>query len=242
MLPFLVQPGAQMDTTEKVHTFYQIYDLLEAAKKPVLVFIDEIDAVFMNRHDATDDTRKLLSAFLEKVSSPSTAYIKWVGATNFLDDLDLSVKSRFSMTKYVGKPNAITAQKLLKTYLVKEVSKNGFNSIDIPFLGDDIECRGLTGRDIESFSKVAAKQWRLADKKSISESDITSTFYERFGSIADGEDTLSKHTETTFLSYIEEIMNPGWIFFGVILILILSLLMLLGGFWAARKHYKKTKK
>jgi len=175
----------QLNEQERLKEFYRLIRFAKACKRPVLIFIDEADSIF--RKDGS--RAKLVSAFLATVPTASDANIKFVMATNRLEDLDPAIIGRGgrvnpSFIIHIDVPDATTCGKQLAYYLkkaIKQRSTGGSSKIsidsrvyrDIEVLGEKLYKCGYTGRNIRDLAGMFIQNLSLGKgKKFLSYEDI----------------------------------------------------------------------
>merc|ERR1712087_839842 len=116
---------------------------------PSIVFIDEIDALFGQRHsDGKDHTAHLKTQFLQESqgvkSSDSDGYVLMVGATNFPEAIDQAARRRFSSRLYIPLPDAQGRRELIRALLRKD-DNNRTTEEDVEWLTQHTD--GYSGSD-----------------------------------------------------------------------------------------------
>ena len=102
--------------------FDEAFKIAQKSDKPLLLFMDEMDSLLAQRHDATDggkEDNKVVNTFLPLIEKSKDKNIIIVGATNMYELLDKAVKRRVKYEAYIGLPN----QDEIKKLLVKQLSK-----------------------------------------------------------------------------------------------------------------------
>jgi SpoVK/Ycf46/Vps4 family AAA+-type ATPase len=92
-----------------------IFDAATAAREPLILFLDEIDALAPSRNEKLfEASRRLLSVLLRKIDGLETqSNIITVGATNRPQDLDSALMSRFDTILEFNEPDESDARELL---------------------------------------------------------------------------------------------------------------------------------
>ncbi|MCX7631789.1 MAG: AAA family ATPase [Turneriella sp.] len=95
-----------------------IFDLAQAAGFPLILFIDEIDALAPSRNEKLfEATRRLLSVLLRKLDGlGSLTTSVTIGATNRPQDLDAALLSRFESILEFSEPDEEDARELIAFY------------------------------------------------------------------------------------------------------------------------------
>lgn len=95
-----------------------IFDIAMAYREPLVLFLDEIDALAPSRNEKLfEASRRLLSVLLRKIDGiEAQANIITVGATNRLQDLDSALVSRFDSILEFSEPAAEDIRELLAFY------------------------------------------------------------------------------------------------------------------------------
>jgi hypothetical protein len=92
-----------------------IFDAATAAREPLVLFLDEIDALAPSRNEKLfEASRRLLSVLLRKIDGLETqSNIITVGATNRPQDLDSALMSRFDTILEFNEPDESDVRELL---------------------------------------------------------------------------------------------------------------------------------
>ena len=92
-----------------------IFDAATAAREPLILFLDEIDALAPSRNEKLfEASRRLLSVLLRKIDGLETQNnIITVGATNRPQDLDSALLSRFDTILEFNEPDEADVRELL---------------------------------------------------------------------------------------------------------------------------------
>lgn len=150
----------------------KVVQIFEESKKydKCLIFFDELDALFADReNDDSRNTKDVLTTFLTCLSgfgNNSSHQIRIIiGATNRPWALDSAVLrgKRFDTHIYVGLPDAIAREFLIKKYFNKHQSLLENTDVDIPTLTKAFE--GYSSADIETMiEKISAVALKRAIK------------------------------------------------------------------------------
>eukprot|EP00667_Euglena_gracilis_P022086 EG_transcript_24432 len=124
--------------------------------QPVLVFIDEIDALAPSRGTHLhEESRKVLSVLLAYVdgldSTSSEATVLLVGATNRQQDCDPALLSRFETVITFGLPSRPDRQAIFQYY--------ARHLLDGQLQRLAEESEGFSGRDIKNACTVTERRW-----------------------------------------------------------------------------------
>lgn len=95
-----------------------IFDVATAAREPLILFLDEIDALAPSRNEKLfEASRRLLSVLLRKIDGLETQNnIITVGATNRPQDLDSALLSRFDTILEFNEPGEDDIRELVSFY------------------------------------------------------------------------------------------------------------------------------
>lgn len=95
-----------------------IFDAATAAREPLILFLDEIDALAPSRNEKLfEASRRLLSVLLRKIDGLETrSNIITIGATNRPQDLDSALLSRFDTIIEFSEPGEDDIRELLHFY------------------------------------------------------------------------------------------------------------------------------
>jgi len=113
-----------------------IFDVAMTYSKPLILFLDEIDALAPSRNEKLfEASRRLLSVLLRKIDGLETrSNIITVGATNRPQDLDSALLSRFDSILEFDEPTHIDIVELLK-FFAKQLTPNAAESLAKAMLG-----------------------------------------------------------------------------------------------------------
>lgn len=123
--------GADFSQFAEGNDVEQLHKLLDWANKSergLVLFIDEVDALAMNRKTPGLDQRwiKLQNALLSRTGELSEKFMI-IGATNHKENLDDAFLSRMHKHLYIGLPEKGERVKLLKQYLEKYIAHDTRN-------------------------------------------------------------------------------------------------------------------
>jgi SpoVK/Ycf46/Vps4 family AAA+-type ATPase len=140
-----------------------------AAAAPVVVIIDEIDAILKDRggegaRTSVDD--ELSEEFLVRLQNlpPGVAV---AGTTNFVEALDPAARSRFDLQLRVPMPDRLARIAILEVALERHTSSH---AVDLEAVADAID--GLSGRRIDQLVQDAAAASALTDDHDITTGDL----------------------------------------------------------------------
>jgi SpoVK/Ycf46/Vps4 family AAA+-type ATPase len=143
----------------------ELWTRARAAQGKVLMFIDELDAIFPGRSSTEADvhTREIVSAFSAEWDGieQREATIFVLGATNRLESVDPAVMSRFGAQKEVPLPDKRARKKILLAELARAGLGDlalGQLSIETPSITDTLfaETAGMSGRDLHKLVEELA--------------------------------------------------------------------------------------
>ncbi len=154
----------------------RVRDLFEQAKKvaPAIIFIDEIDAVGRRRgsgmgggHDEREQTLNQLLVEMDGFQKNENIVV--LAATNRADILDPALlrPGRFDRQIYVGRPDAIGREEILKIHCR---NKRLDGQVDLKRVA--LGTAGFTGADLENLMNEAAIQAVRAGRPVITGDDI----------------------------------------------------------------------
>lgn len=161
--------------------------LFEVARclQPVVIFIDEVDALLTQRSDSEhESTRRIKTEFLAGLEGVSTAQderLLVIGATNRPQELDEAARRRFVKRLYVPLPNEEARQHLLVTLLRKE--KHSLSEEEIKQIAQNTD--GYSGADMHNLCKDAAFE-PVRSVVSYSSDDVQKLTREELGPITFG--------------------------------------------------------
>ncbi|QEK12933.1 ATP-dependent zinc metalloprotease FtsH [Crassaminicella thermophila] len=137
----------------------RVRELFEKAKEksPCIIFIDEIDAIGTKRsEEGQSEVNQTLNQLLTEMDGfklEEEEVILVIGATNRIDILDTALlrPGRFDKHIYIGNPNKIAREQILKVH-----TKNKPLSKDVNLESIAIKTHGLSGAHISSIVNEAA--------------------------------------------------------------------------------------
>ena len=158
----------------------RVRDLFREAKarKPCIVFIDEIDAVARRRgsglgggHDEREQTLNQMLVEMDGFSENEGIIV--MAATNRVDILDPAIMrpGRFDRKVFVGRPDVVGREEILNVH-----AKNKRLSDDVDLKQIAQTTAGFTGADLENLLNEAAIRTARDDRHFIEQSDIRQSF------------------------------------------------------------------
>ncbi|MBQ7677587.1 MAG: ATP-binding protein [Lachnospiraceae bacterium] len=160
----------------------RIFD--EAAKRSVVLFFDEADALFTRRTDIKDSHDKYANSdtsfLLQKVEEYNGISIL---ATNNFQSFDPAFMRRITYAAHFERPDEATRLRMWETMLPEAVPFDA--DVDMPFLAERFA--ELTGANINSIL-LAAAYMAGADKRAVAMRDIITAItyeYEKLGRLID---------------------------------------------------------
>ena len=124
------------------------------SKKPIIIFIDEVDALFGTKNGGCDNDVAMRNQFLKELDSLGgkncNVPLYVIASTNKPWNLDFAFVRRFQKRVYVGMPDKESRIEILKLYTSK---LNLDPSIDFRVLSEI--CDGYSGSDIENVCRDA---------------------------------------------------------------------------------------
>jgi len=144
------------DSNKLVNAVFSLARKLE----PVIVFIDEIDAVLGTRHSGEHEASGMVKAeFMthwDGLASANTSgraqRILILGATNRINDIDDAILRRMPKKFPISLPNASQRLKILR--IILRDTRLDKESLDLDYLSR--EMAGMSGSDIKEASREAA--------------------------------------------------------------------------------------
>ena len=147
-------------------------DFAEAHRyAPAILFIDEIDSI--GSRENLDDRNavyqtEVINALLEQIQGiNTTGSVIVIGATNYLEKVDPALRrsGRLDQVVEIPLPNIDGLQQIFEYYLARYREEGGeVGRVDTHALAQ--LTFGLTGADVESFIRGAARRARHADRPS----------------------------------------------------------------------------
>jgi SpoVK/Ycf46/Vps4 family AAA+-type ATPase len=143
----------------------ELWTRARAAQSKVLMFVDELDAIFPGRSSTEADvhTREIVSAFSAEWDGieQGEAKIFILGATNRVEGIDPAIVSRFGAQKEVPLPDKIARKKILMLELARAgLGDLGLEqlTIETPSITDALfaETAGMSGRDLHKLVEELA--------------------------------------------------------------------------------------
>ena len=145
-------------------------------KRPAILFIDEIDAIAMNRDsDTNSENLQTIDAFLTEMDGfTGLQQVLVMAATNRADLLDSAFTrpGRFDLQLTVGLPDKEGREKILKVH-----SENKKFSADVSMEELAGKTVGFSGAELENLLNEAALIAASLDKKCIEKVDVDNAFY-----------------------------------------------------------------
>ena len=87
------QNETQKNTKAIFENVYQLGDQAKKTSKPVVLFLDECDAIFKNRNNShvSEDNKDAVNAILDTITHASEHNVLLIGASNILDNIDSAI-------------------------------------------------------------------------------------------------------------------------------------------------------
>lgn len=113
-----------------------IFDAATAVREPLVLFLDEIDALAPSRNEKLfEASRRLLSVLLRKIDGLETqSNIITIGATNRPQDLDSALLSRFDTIIEFREPDEEDIRELLRVY-AKQLNEDDNKKLAAQLIG-----------------------------------------------------------------------------------------------------------
>jgi|GEM_PF-5917865 len=175
----------QLTPGEAVKQLEGVFRLARKNKKPVMVFLDEVDAIAAHRGNSMQSPVSLrwLNTFLANVTDTHNRKIFFVAATNRPKDLDAAFLSRFPESGWIlfDRPSETERAKILRQYL-HEFCKEQNLTID-PLVEENMNAYaallpGSVGRDIRALAREITDQVIGAGDKALTDAHIRRTIEE----------------------------------------------------------------
>jgi ATPase family AAA domain-containing protein 3A/B len=143
----------QLPIEEALQELKNLHQFSKKSKKPVIIFVDEAEAIFPSRENASENTQKITDSFLGLIDKPSDQKVAWIFATNHPKKIDTAVLSRvskrgiihFTLPDFDARVKLITLY-MNKTFIAPYAAscelKNGLSLIAA-------KTENWSGRDIE---------------------------------------------------------------------------------------------
>lgn len=124
LLKFQISKVGSKYINETSNNYQKAFEYAEkyaaAVKKPVILFIDEIDGFTHNRSDDSSvEDLKQMGTLLNMIETARDKNVIVIGATNKYDIVDDAIKRRFDEQIYIGLPDEKTREDVLKLTLSK---------------------------------------------------------------------------------------------------------------------------
>jgi len=141
-------------------------------KSPAIIFIDEIDSILSRRsNDEHEASRRLKTEFLVQfdgvASGEGNAHVVVIGATNMPESLDDAVIRRLTKRIYVGCPEPIARESLIKKLLSKQKHSlshqdfnklvtltDGYSASDLTALCRDASMGAIRGLSADALTRI----------------------------------------------------------------------------------------
>ncbi len=105
------------ETSERIDAAFD-YAESRAKEKPVLLFLDDADALLLDRGMTSSESRmEEMSSFLNRIQKAGENNVIFVAATNKYDLLDEAVKSRFQEQIFVDLPDKDARKAIIKLFM-----------------------------------------------------------------------------------------------------------------------------
>lgn len=163
--------------------FDTIKQKAQDSKKPIILFMDEIDSLMSKRSGGSSgdlESNKVVNTLLTQINELKNSNVVVFGATNMPDLLDEAGKNRANVSYYIGLPNEKEIEKLLKNNLSKYAMTKQLseNSEDLKAISKML--RGYSPRTIlnilSNAKEIACKDERILTIDDIQQTVTTSDF------------------------------------------------------------------
>ena len=157
-LPVMIIQGSgftQLDAGKDIQAMNDIFSYMDQMYKwygPMIVFIDEADALIKKRYTGSERADNLTSGFLGLVEKPSSEKFMFIFATNNPGNMDAAIRSRIDEKVVFSLPTQVERVTMLKNYMKSILSLSKIKvAPEVESSIDSIAQRleGYSGRDIE---------------------------------------------------------------------------------------------
>lgn len=164
---------------ERIVEFNKILKWAEKSPKGTMLIFDEAEALFPDRHTASEASRKFVSYFLAHVDKGFNKNVMFVFISNYPKRLDLALLSRAGLAVRIPRPEVPELIELIKLYASKVQESmvrldEGLEDY-FPEFAMLAKQGNLTGRDIELLFKVYIVQEVRRSEDSVITYDIVNT-------------------------------------------------------------------
>jgi AAA+ superfamily predicted ATPase len=154
---------------EHVTKLNELFNAVERAKTPTVVFIDEAEGLCGSRSNLPSvELRQLQNAFLNRTGKESHKLVLLM-ATNRLQEFDQAILSRIDHKIYIGPPELKERVRIIRRYLpllFKDPEKRSlFTDEKILLIAKKID--GMTGRMIFKMLNVIASRGKALEEKEL---------------------------------------------------------------------------
>jgi AAA+ superfamily predicted ATPase len=160
----------QLTPGQAVNELEQTFRIVRNNKKPVLMFLDEADAILSRRGSSmqTQTSLRVINTILSNIPDTHSRTFMLVVATNRPDDLDNAILSRLPESGwfYFGPPSAKGRAEILQKYLTQFCAENNVQiSEDVTANMNNYaaELKTATGRDLRAVARNISD--RMIDQK-----------------------------------------------------------------------------
>ncbi len=153
-------------TTENVSALFKaINSIAQQSDKPVILFMDEMDALLAKREYSSGtntEENKVVDTLLPILQQAKDNNILVIGATNMFDAIDPAIKRRAELSCYIGLPNKEEIVQLLKKSLSNRKKAENLlkNDEALAFLAEKFK-----GYSPDNINKILKKAARIASRK-----------------------------------------------------------------------------
>lgn len=175
----------QLTPGQAVSELEAVFRLARQNKKPVIIFLDEADAVMGRRGNGleTHTSRRVINTFLANVADTHNSKIMFIIATNLPSSLDKAVLSRFPEEGWIffDRPSQSERARILRMYLESFCLKDGIaldESAKENMEQYATQLKGKTGRDLRAIARSITDRMVDAGNATVTDGLIRETLSE----------------------------------------------------------------
>ena len=153
--------------------FEYIYEKGDNSHKPILLFMDEIDAMTSNRDSfSNNEDIKSIAALLKYIEEAKVHNVIVIGATNKYDMMDPAIRRRFDLKRYVGLPDKKQRVELIENNLQKKAKGKKLLNDDSAVLNIANALEGYSCHSINIICDIASLNALKRQRADISVEDF----------------------------------------------------------------------
>ncbi len=161
------------ETSQNIEDAFDYVESVAKPEKPVLMLIDDADALLKARDAYTQDYHsEELSSFLNRIQKAGESNIVVIAATNCYDQMDTAARSRFEEQIYVGLPDKEARESILKLFMNKRTKGQALaqNDEEISKIADKLNSFPI--RAIKMISEKASIEAMNDNRREIKADDF----------------------------------------------------------------------